>query len=110
MVILPPAAWADWLDAPPHRSRELLQPFPAEALVADASGDALDAVLCLAQAAWAAQQPRHGLPEALLTGRASYNETVEAARHALALETTYTGKCLAALAADAKAEPAASPG
>jgi hypothetical protein len=27
---------------------------------------------------------RHGLPEALLTGRASYNETVEAARHALA--------------------------
>ncbi|MBL8339396.1 MAG: SOS response-associated peptidase [Rhodoferax sp.] len=36
VVILPPAAWADWLDAPPHRSRELLQPFPAEALVADA--------------------------------------------------------------------------
>ncbi|ACV35497.1 CRISPR-associated ring nuclease Csm6 [Accumulibacter sp.] len=27
---------------------------------------------------------RHGLPEALLTGLASYNETVEAARHALA--------------------------
>ncbi|HOG04444.1 MAG TPA: CRISPR-associated ring nuclease Csm6, partial [Accumulibacter sp.] len=27
---------------------------------------------------------RHGLPEALLTGVASYNETVEAARHALA--------------------------
>ncbi len=27
---------------------------------------------------------RHGLPEALLTGRASYNETVEAARRALA--------------------------
>jgi CRISPR-associated protein (TIGR02584 family) len=27
---------------------------------------------------------RHGLPEALLTGRAGYNQTVEAARHALA--------------------------
>lgn len=27
---------------------------------------------------------RHGLPEALLTGHASYNQTVEAARHALA--------------------------
>ncbi|WP_295953460.1 DUF429 domain-containing protein [Rhodoferax sp.] len=36
-------------------------------LVADASGDALDAVLCMLQAAWAAQQhaacqPRYGLP------------------------------------------------
>jgi hypothetical protein len=33
-----------------------------EALVDDASGDRLDAVLCLAQAAWAAVQPNHGLP------------------------------------------------
>lgn len=38
-----------------------------DALVADASGDALDAVLCLLQAAWAHQQhlqgaPRYGLP------------------------------------------------
>ena len=37
-------------------------------LVADASGDRLDAVLCMVQAAWALQQhrsghPRHGLPE-----------------------------------------------
>ena len=32
-------------------------------LVADASGDRLDAVLALLQAAWAAQQPRYGWPE-----------------------------------------------
>lgn len=32
-------------------------------LVDDASGDALDAVLCLLQAAWAAARPNHGLPE-----------------------------------------------
>lgn len=31
-------------------------------LVDDASGDRLDAVLCLVQAAWAAAQPRHGMP------------------------------------------------
>ena len=31
-------------------------------LVDDASGDTLDAVLCLVQAAWAAGQPRWGLP------------------------------------------------
>ena len=38
-----------------------------DALVADASGDSLDAVLCLVQAAWAARQgaPRYGLPEEL---------------------------------------------
>ena len=40
-----------------------LTPAQAGALVADASGDRLDAVLCLLQAAWAAEQPRHGLPE-----------------------------------------------
>ena len=38
-----------------------------DALVADASGDSLDATLCLLQAAWALQQhqggaPRFGLP------------------------------------------------
>ena len=33
-----------------------------DALAHDASGDALDAVLCLVQAAWAAQQPNWGLP------------------------------------------------
>lgn len=33
-----------------------------DALVDDASGDRLDAVLCLMQAAWAAGQPDHGLP------------------------------------------------
>jgi Protein of unknown function (DUF429) len=31
-------------------------------LVGDASGDTLDAVLCLMQAAWAAGRPNHGLP------------------------------------------------
>ena len=33
-------------------------------LVADPTADRLDAVLCLVQAAWAADRPRHGLPEA----------------------------------------------
>ena len=33
-----------------------------EALIADASGDRLDAVLCLMQAAWASTRPDHGLP------------------------------------------------
>lgn len=33
-----------------------------EALIEDASGDTLDAVLCLMQAGWAAGQPGHGLP------------------------------------------------
>lgn len=38
-----------------------------DALAEDASGDSLDAVLCLVQAAWAQQQgaPRYGLPESL---------------------------------------------
>ena len=31
-------------------------------LVADASGDRLDAVLCLVQAAWASTRSDHGLP------------------------------------------------
>ena len=34
-------------------------------LVADASGDRLDAVLCLVQAAWASVQPGHGLPASI---------------------------------------------
>ena len=36
-----------------------------EALVGDASGDRLDALLCLVQAAWASTQPGLGLPEAV---------------------------------------------
>jgi hypothetical protein len=38
-----------------------------DALVQDASGDSLDAVLCLVQAAWASRQgpPRYGLPDEL---------------------------------------------
>jgi hypothetical protein len=36
-----------------------------DALVADASGDRLDAVLCLMQAAWGARRPGHGLPSAI---------------------------------------------
>jgi hypothetical protein len=39
-----------------------LTPAQAGELVADASGDRLDAVLCLVQAAWAAGQPRFGQP------------------------------------------------
>jgi len=40
-----------------------LTPAQAGALVADISGDRLDAVLCMAQAAWASQQPRWGQPK-----------------------------------------------
>ena len=38
-----------------------------DALIADASGDSLDAVLCLMQAAWGARHgaPRYGLPDAM---------------------------------------------
>jgi hypothetical protein len=32
------------------------------ALIADGSADTLDAVLCMVQAAWAADRPNHGLP------------------------------------------------
>ncbi len=42
-----------------------LTPAQAGELVADASGDRLDAVLCLVQAAWAAQQARFGQPAAV---------------------------------------------
>jgi Protein of unknown function (DUF429) len=33
------------------------------AIVADGSGDLLDAVICAVQAAWAARQPRYGIPQ-----------------------------------------------
>lgn len=36
-----------------------------ESLIADASGDRLDAVLCLMQAAWASTRINHGLPETI---------------------------------------------
>jgi hypothetical protein len=39
-----------------------LRPAQRESLIDDASGDRLDAVLCMLQAAWAAQQPGFGLP------------------------------------------------
>ena len=32
-------------------------------VIADGSGDLLDAVICAVQAAWAARRPRYGLPE-----------------------------------------------
>lgn len=40
-----------------------LTPAQHEALVADASGDLLDAALCLLQAGWAATRPEGGLPD-----------------------------------------------
>ncbi len=40
----------------------LLSRAQRDALVGDAMGDQLDAVLCLVQAAWAVGQPNHGLP------------------------------------------------
>jgi len=46
----------------PLGQRLKLSPAQHEALVADASGDALDAVLCLLQAGWAAARPNWGLP------------------------------------------------
>jgi hypothetical protein len=39
-----------------------LTPAQAGELIADASGDRLDAVLCLVQAAWAQGQPGYGMP------------------------------------------------
>lgn len=50
--------------------RVRLTPAQAEALVQDASGDSLDAVLCMVQAAWGAQQhaagdAKYGLPPAM---------------------------------------------
>lgn len=45
--------------------RVRLSPLQAEALVADASGDRLDALLCLVQAAWCSLKPGYGLPAAV---------------------------------------------
>ncbi len=42
-----------------------LPPACRQVLLDDASGDTLDAVLCLVQAAWASQHANHGLPTAL---------------------------------------------
>jgi hypothetical protein len=42
-----------------------LSPAQHERLVEDASGDSLDAVLCLMQAAWASERPGYGLPSAI---------------------------------------------
>jgi predicted RNase H-like nuclease len=39
-----------------------LSPVQREALVDDAGGDLLDAVLCLMLAAWAQPRPAHGVP------------------------------------------------
>jgi hypothetical protein len=44
------------------RIRLCVTPTQRDALIADATGDRLDAVLCLLQAAWASAQPDHGLP------------------------------------------------
>ncbi len=44
------------------RLRLQLQAGQRDALLDDGSGDALDAVLCLVQAAWSTTQPGHGLP------------------------------------------------
>ena len=61
------AARADMLAALEHGSPRLglrlrLSAAQRATLRDDASGDRLDAVLCLVQAAWAAVQPRHGQP------------------------------------------------
>ena len=40
-----------------------LTPAQAGAVVADSSGDRLDAVMCLMQATWSLTQPDHGLPQ-----------------------------------------------
>jgi hypothetical protein len=42
-----------------------LSPAMHEQLIEDASGDTLDAVLCLMQAAWASGRPGYGLPQAV---------------------------------------------
>ena len=38
------------------------------ALIADGSGDLLDAVICAVQAAWAARQPGYGIPASAPAG------------------------------------------
>jgi hypothetical protein len=46
-----------------HPLRIFLRTRLEKELVADGSGDTLDAVICAVQAAWAVGQPRYGLPE-----------------------------------------------
>ena len=58
----------DIVDALEHGRTRLglrLKASPAlrERLIDDASGDALDAVLCLMQAGWASLEPGFGLPD-----------------------------------------------
>lgn len=48
-----------------HGIRVAAPPVLCEAMIEDASGDPLDALLCLVQAAWAERQPGHGLPPAV---------------------------------------------
>jgi hypothetical protein len=45
--------------------RLVLSPAQRDALIADASADLLDAVLCMVQAAWSAGRPNFGLPAGL---------------------------------------------
>jgi putative SOS response-associated peptidase YedK len=40
VVILPEAAYGDWLTATPERSQEFLRPYPADRLVASAAVNA----------------------------------------------------------------------
>ena len=58
----------DLVDAPDRGATRLglrlkLTHAQREALIGDASGDSLDAAMCLVQAAWASTRPNHGLPE-----------------------------------------------
>lgn len=58
-VIAEPGPWAGAFDSPFGLPRAFVED---QALVDDASGDRLDAALCLAQAAWASVQPEWGMP------------------------------------------------
>ncbi len=58
-VIAELGPWAGAFDSPFGLPRAFVED---QALVDDASGDRLDAVLCLAQAAWASVQPEWGMP------------------------------------------------
>ncbi len=51
--------------APSLGLRLLIDAGQRQHLAADAKGDALDAVLCLLQAAWTLGRPRHGWPESV---------------------------------------------
>jgi hypothetical protein len=88
-----------------------------DALVADASGDALDAVLCLIQAAWASTQPDFGLPPGMdplegwiITAEAPASVGQTAGTQPLALAESPAAKNGAAPGASVSAPPAAMPG